>query len=250
MLRRTPAPDLDIREADRLEGFQKRLGYRFRQPQLLLRSLMHRSYAFEAGLDRGESNERLEFLGDSVLGLLINEALVREYPDKDEGTLTKTKSLLASRAVLARVAEDLQLGEVLRLSANETDSGGRQRDSILADGLEALLGALYLDGGLEPARRVVASRILEREGEFLTDASHRNYKSMLQERVQSLYKSPPRYRVGATTGPDHSKHFLVEVLVQGEVIGRGQGRSKKDAEQSAARQALAHFAGRSEPESD
>jgi ribonuclease-3 len=189
-------------------------------------------------MERQASNERLEFLGDAVLGLAINVALVRELPEADEGTLTKLKSLLASRVVLAAVAEDLELGAVLRLSANEEESGGRSRDSILADALEAVLGAIYLDGGLAPARRLVATRVLSRKEEFLADESHRNYKSLLQERVQSIYKTPPRYRVGATHGPDHSKDFEVEVLVQGEVVGEGVGRSKKDAEQVAARMAL------------
>ena len=221
-----------------LARFQERLGYRFKDPELLFLALTHRSYAFQEGMERQASNERLEFLGDAVLGLAINVALVRELPEADEGSLTKLKSLLASRVVLASVAGDLELGAVLRLSANEEESGGRSRDSILADAFEAVLGAIYLDGGLTPARRLVAARVLSRKEEFLADESHRNYKSLLQERVQSVYKTPPRYRVGATHGPDHSKDFEVEVLVLGEVVGEGSGRSKKDAEQDAARVAL------------
>lgn len=192
-------------------------------------------------MEREASNERLEFLGDAVLGLALNVALVAEFPDENEGTLTKLKSLLASRVVLASVAADLQLGAVLRLSANEEETGGRTRDSILADAFEAVLGAVYLDGGLLPARKLVAGRVLARKEEFLADDSHRNFKSILQERVQSVYKLPPRYRVEATRGPDHSKDFEVEVLVQGLVVGHGRGRSKKDAEQDAARAALARL---------
>jgi ribonuclease-3 len=192
-------------------------------------------------MEREASNERLEFLGDAVLGLALNVALVSEFPDENEGTLTKLKSLLASRVVLASVAGDLGFGAVLRLSANEEETGGRQRDSILADAFEAVLGAIYLDGGFVPARKLVAARILARKEEFLADDSHRNFKSLLQERVQSVYKLPPRYRVEGTHGPDHSKAFEVEVLVRGQVVGRGSGRSKKDAEQNAARAALARL---------
>ena len=140
------------------------------------------------------------------------------------------------------MALDLELGPVMRLSNNEEDSGGRDRDSILADALEAVLGAIYLDGGLEPASKLVADVLLSRKEEFLADESHRNHKSILQELVQSLHKVPPRYRVGATYGPDHSKDFEVEVIVQGRILGSGRGRSKKDAEQDAARDALEHFA--------
>lgn len=192
-------------------------------------------------MEREASNERLEFLGDAVLGLALNVALVGEFPDENEGTLTKLKSLLASRVVLAAVAADIGLGTVLRLSANEEETGGRTRDSILADAFEAVLGAVYLDDGLAPARKLVATRVLARKEEFLADDSHRNFKSILQERVQSVYKLPPRYRVEATRGPDHSKDFEVEVLVQGQVVGHGSGRSKKDAEQDAARAALARL---------
>jgi len=223
---------------------------RFENPELLLRALTHRSFTFEQGMERHESNERLEFLGDAVLGLLINEFLVREQPGVDEGSLTKTKSLLASRAILASVARSVRLGEALRLSRNEEESGGRERESILADAFEAVVGAVFLDGGLDPARELLDVVLLERQDEFLADASHRNYKSLLQEMVQSHYKTPPRYRVGGTSGPDHSKDFFVEVMVQGEVVGVGRGRSKKDAEQDAARDAWERLRGRAPFEAD
>jgi ribonuclease-3 len=176
-----------------------------------------------------------------VIGLLINESLISEFPTEDEGILTKAKSVLASRVVLGEVAGSLDLGAALRLSANEEESGGRVRESILADGFEAIVGAIYLDGGIEPSRRLIQRHLWKYKDELLADDSHRNYKSQLQERVQSLYKSPPRYRVFSTSGPDHSKDFIVEVLVQGDVAGKGSGRSKKDAEQDAARQALEGF---------
>lgn len=234
-------PELSPEESEALTAFQGRIGYRFKDPELLFLALTHRSFAFQEEMERYASNERLEFLGDAVLGLSINEALIREYPEQNEGNLTKLKSLLASRVVLSAVAGDLELGAVLRLSGNEEESGGRERDSILADAFEAVLGAIYLDGGLEPAGKIVGDLLLSRKEEFQADESHQNYKSILQEKVQSVYKLPPRYRVEATHGPDHSKDFEVEVLVQGEVLGRGHGRSKKDAEQDAAREALQRF---------
>ncbi len=234
-------PELSDDDSRALSDFQQRLDYRFKDPELLYLALTHRSFAFQEGMERIASNERLEFLGDAVLGLSLNEALIREFPEEQEGSLTKLKSLLASRVVLAAVAQDLDLGPVMRLSGNEEDSGGRDRDSILADAFEAVLGAVYLDGGLEPASKLVAKVLLSRKEEFQADDSHRNYKSILQELVQSLQKVPPRYRVGATHGPDHSKNFEVEVLVRGRILGSGSGRSKKDAEQDAARDALTNI---------
>lgn len=234
-------PELGPEEAKALDAFQQDLGYHFKDPELLFLALTHRSYAFQEGMERFASNERLEFLGDAVLALSINETLIHEFPEHDEGKLTKLKSLLASRPVLSAIATDMQLGAVLRLSANERESGGQERNSILADAFEALLGAVYLDGGLSPALKLVKEQLLARKEEFQADDSHRNFKSILQERVQSIFKTPPRYRVEATHGPDHSKDFEVEVLVQGQVLGRGQGRSKKDAEQDAAREAITRF---------
>jgi len=229
--------DPDVPGID-LDEFQDRLGYRFQEPQLLVLALSHRSWIHEQGLDRFQSNERLEFLGDSVLGLLINETLFHDNPDMAEGDLTQRKSLLASRKVLALVGHELELNRAILLSPNERESGGAMRDSILADGVEAILGAAYLDGGLEAVRPIVTRTILDRRKEFLGSESHRNFKSMLQERIQARDQNPPRYRVDSTEGPDHSKEFFVQVLVGGEVIAVGRGRSKKDAEKEAARLAL------------
>jgi len=210
------------------------LGHRFSREELLIQALTHRS----AGVS---NNERLEFLGDALIGFIIAEALWERFPKADEGTLSRMRASLVKRESLARLARDLKLGDSLRLGTGELRTGGHARDSILADALEAVLGAVYLDGGLLPARKLVAARVLARKEEFLADDSHRNFKSILQERVQSVYKLPPRYRVEATRGPDHSKDFAVEVLVQGLVVGHGRGRSKKDAEQDAARAALARL---------
>jgi len=221
-----------------LEGFQDRIGYHFQEIDLLVLALSHRSWIHEQGLERYQSNERLEFLGDSVLGLLINETLFHDNPNMAEGDLTQRKSLLASRKVLVQAGADLGLNEAILLSPNERESGGAMRESILADGVEAVLGAAYLDGGLEAARPIVARCILDKRQEFLSNAENRNYKSLLQEKVQAESQGPPRYRVHNAAGPDHDKVFTVQVLVGGKVIATGRGHSKKDAEKEAARLAL------------
>ena len=227
--------DLD---PEALKDFQERLGYRFRDSNYLLLALSHRSWIFDHDMERFQSNERLEFLGDSVLGLLINETLFHDNPRFGEGELTQRKSLLASKTILGRVGLDLRVGDVMLLSDNEREAGGAWRESILADAVEALLGAVYLDGGLEAVRPLVTRLILDRRFEFLDSDEHRNYKSILQERVQADFPGPPRYRVVNTVGPDHSKDFFVQVTVGGKVLATGNGRSKKDAEKEAARKAL------------
>jgi ribonuclease III len=217
---------------------ERKLGHTFNDRALIETALTHRSHAYRAGQERLHSNERLEFLGDSVLGLIVNESLYRRYPDQSEGELTKMKSLVVSRAVLSRAAETLELGRHLILAPGEVDAGGRSRASILSDAFEAVLGALYLDGGLEPVQRFVAQELLVSLEATLGDHQLANYKSLLQEKVQAQLKTPPRYKVTATSGPDHAKKFVVEVVVRGRVLGRGEGASKKVAEQRAAREAL------------
>jgi ribonuclease-3 len=233
--RRVPEPAAIAPELPRLED---KLGHRFHDRSLIETALTHRSHAHRFGQERVESNERLEFLGDSVLGLIVNEYLFRRYTEHSEGELTKMKSLVVSRAVLSRAAEQIDLGRHLILAPGEVDAGGRSRSSILSDAFEAVLGALYLDGGLEPVQRFLQRRLLESLEETLADHQLANYKSLLQERVQAQLKTPPRYKVTATSGPDHAKKFVVEVLVRGKVLGRGEGNSKKLAEQRAAREAL------------
>lgn len=215
-----------------------KLGYRFHDDSLIRTALTHRSHVYRAGQERLQSNERLEFLGDSVLGLIVNEHLFRSFPMQSEGELTKAKSLIVSRAVLGRAAEKLRLGEHLILAPGEVDAGGRKRRSILSDAYEAVLGAIYMDGGMEPARSFVERDLLENMEEILHDHRWINYKSVLQERIQATLKTPPRYKVSSTSGPDHAKQFIVEVIVRGKTLGRGQGNSKKLAEQRAAQQAL------------
>ena len=213
---------------------EKLLGYRFRKPELLEAALTHRSYAHERG--EGQHYERLEFLGDAVLGLLTAEWLFRRHPELPEGELSKRKGFLVSREALARRAEELDLGSRLRLGVGEERSGGREKASLLADVLEAILGAVYLDGGIAPARRLVTDLV---EGDVTRRSSTRtDAKTRLQEAVQARGWPLPTYRLVAESGPDHAKSFTVDCVVQGEPLGRGSGRSKKLAEQEAAERAL------------
>ena len=185
-----------------------------------------------------ESNERLEFLGDSVLGLVTSEFLYRQHPDEHEGQLTKTKSLVVSKAILSRRALAMGLGRFVLMSHSEVESGGRQRLSILADAFEAVIGAIYLDQGFEAARTFIHQWLLKDTNAIASDERHANYKSHLQEYVQSTFHTHPVYRIRSEYGPDHSKHFMVDVLVGKRTLGSGKGRNKKDAEQAAARNAL------------
>ncbi len=213
------------------------IGYRFQDEQVLKTALTHRSMNWE--LKKGWlSNERLEFLGDAVLGLVVSERLYRKFPRQDEGDLTRKKSYLVSRESLATAAKSLGLGEHLILSAGEEQSGGRKRDSILADSLEAVIGALYIDGGL-PAAESFISRLLLDGGRFPEESRfNRNYKSLLLEYVQSQGNKSPQYEVTQESGPEHKKMFTVHVRVNGEILGEGLGKTKKSAEQKAALSAL------------
>lgn len=218
--------------------FEERLGHRFKRPELLALALTHRSYANEQGLPG--NSERLEFLGDSVLGALTAEWLFERHPELPEGELSKAKSVLVSEPSLAEHAAALGLGEALRLGVGEERSGGREKPSLLADALEAVFGALWLDGGLEAARRAVR-RFLAGASAAPGSVEDADAKTRLQELVQSRGWERPTYRVVAAEGPDHQKRFEVECLVQDRVAGRGSGRSKKAAEQKAAAAALAEL---------
>ncbi len=211
----------------------------FRDLNLLNQAMMHRSYVHDVDMDRGESNERMEFLGDAVLGLLVNEHLYARFTERQEGRLTKIKSLVVSETILARRAEELSLGTYIRLSNNERSSGGAGRPSILADAFEAVIGALYLDGGLPPSRKFVEHHLLDGMDKILAIDDYKNYKSIMQEHAQRKLGSRPRYRVVSAKGPEHERTFYVEVRLGGRALGRGEGRNKKEAEQMAARHALA-----------
>ncbi len=217
---------------------ETKLGYSFRDQSFLRNALLHRSHVHVTGQDRERSNERLEFLGDAVLGLVVNEDLYQKFPGRSEGDLTKMKALLVCGARLSEVAGQFDLGVHIRMSRSEAATGGRQRSSILADTTEALIGAVYLDGGLGAARGVIQRLVLADSDRVLTKRSLRNYKSRLQELIQARHKSPPRYRVMEVEGPDHDRLFKVAVTFNGRPLGEGEGRNKKTAEQNAAREAL------------
>jgi ribonuclease-3 len=214
------------------------IGYTFKEPDTLLLALKHRSYLMKTGENRSASNERLELLGDAVLGLVVTEHLYKKFPRETEGILTNYKSLLVSGRLLARVAKEIGLGKYLLLNESEARSGGRKRSSILADAVESVLGAIYLDGGLEEARKFIHNNITHRLEDLLLDDHLRNNKSLLQEYCQSLNLNGPYYRVEEESGPDHLKVFTVSAVIDGQAIGVGTGTSKKKAEQSAANEAL------------
>jgi ribonuclease-3 len=180
----------------------------------------------------------MEFLGDAVLGVLVSEHLYRTHPGLQEGELTKMKSLLVSKTILAQQARQMGLGAFMRLSEAEAESGGRDRTSILGDAFESVLGALYLDQGLEAARKFVQRQLLAHAGDITSDMRHVNYKSLLQEHVQGRFKAHLQYRTRAEEGPEHEKWFTMEVTASGQVLGSGRGRNKKEAEQHAACDAL------------
>ncbi len=220
-----------------LDKVQDIIGYHFHDNDLLLLGLTHRSYSYSHS-QNNQSNERLEFLGDSVLGLVIAEQLYKDHPDLHEGELTKTKALLVSETTLADLAIKCGLNKHILLAPEEDKSGGRERPSIVSDAFEAILGAVYLDGGLDAARDVVLRLIYVHKGKMLSDSSRRNFKGELLEQIQALGNGMPRYDVISEEGPDHAKTFTVEVNVGGETIGQGKGNSKKEAEQKAAADAL------------
>ncbi len=216
----------------------RRLGVRIRDLRLLNQALMHRSYVHDADMSRGESNERMEFLGDAVLGLVVNEYLYSRYEKRQEGRLTKIKSLIVSEAVLSRTAEEIDLGDFILLSANERSSGGGQRSSILADAFEAVICAIYLDSGIGSARRFIRRHLLSSIDELLEVEEYKNYKSIVQEYAQREFGARPRYRVVSAKGPEHERTFFVELRLDGRSLGRGEGKNKKEAEQMAAKSAM------------
>lgn len=245
LLRRSPDTDAlrdshpDAASRQRaVAAVQELLGHRFEDPDLLEQALVHRSYLHTLGADRLGSNERLEFLGDGVLGMVANEYLYREYPEHEEGDLTRMKSRLVCGASLSRVAKRLRLGDHVLMSRGEAATGGRKRDSILADTVEAVIGAVFLDGGFDAARAAIEKWLLDDADGLLDTHTLVNDKSRLQELVQASHKTPPHYRVLETKGPDHERIFTVEVYLGNTVLGRGRGASKKNAEQQAAGDAL------------
>ncbi len=227
---------------DEFASLEQGLGYRFRDRELLVRALTHRSRAHEDGSGQASTNESLEFLGDAVLGFVIADLVYQEYPEADEGQKSKIKASLVSYTALARVAESLDLGTHLRLGRGEDKTGGRRKPVLLADTCEAVIAAVYIDGGLAAARtlilRALAPQIAEARERGAAVAGAGDFKSLLQEYLQARRQPPPVYRVVGQAGPDHDKVFTVDVHASGRLLAQADGRSKKEAEQQAARAAL------------
>jgi ribonuclease-3 len=234
-----------VRLRDEFEELQERIGYRFKDRGLLEHALTHKSRAAEDASGGVADNESLEFLGDAVLGLVVAEMLFRRYPHYNEGQKSKIKASVVSTHALARRAEQIQLGDHLLLGRGEEKTGGRFKQALLADGYEALIAALYLDGGMPAAaaflQRELGGAIASGAGEAVVG---QDYKSALQERLQALGQPLPEYRVAAESGPDHRKEFTIDVLVAGEIVGTASGKAKKEAEQEAARLALERLGSR------
>ena len=213
---------------------ERTLGIRFKQGALRDVALTHRSFAFEQGMPT--TNERLEFLGDAVLGLVVTDLVYRAFPERSEGELAKLRAAMVNMTTLAEVARELGLGDTILLGKGEEQSGGRDKASILADALEAVLGAIYLDQGLKPAAALIERLFRPRIAAYVRGEGERDYKTILQELAAQDLGRMPEYRV-VERGPDHEKEFTATVFVAGRELGRGTGRSKKEAEQRAARQA-------------
>ncbi len=211
------------------------IGYKFKNKKLLKEALSHKSYSVEHGLKA--HNERLEFLGDSILGLIVSYYLFDKYPEEDEGYLSKIKSYVVSKPSLTKWARVINLGEYIHLGIGETQSGGKKRSSILSNAIEAVIGAIYIDGGIQPATDFVIGWLSKQSFEN----EHRDYKSELQEIIQKRFKTPPDYEVLSTKGPEHAKIFTIKVKLKKKVLGIGTGKNKKEAEQEAAKSAFIHF---------
>lgn len=214
------------------------VNYQFQNKALIIQALKHRSFLSVSNESRLLSNERLEFLGDAVLGMVVTEHLYKKYPIKEEGELTAIKSLLVSRKILARIAKNIGVGDAILLNDAEERAGGRNRSSILADAIEAIIGAIYLDGGLETVVTFINDKLLVQCDEIIAAEHNKNFKSILLEYSQSKNMGLPQYIVKHEEGPDHDKIFTIEVLINNQVLGLGKGNSKKRAEQMSAKNAL------------
>ena len=224
-----------------VEKLDRALGVSFSDAALREAALTHRSYAFERGLST--TNERLEFLGDSVLGLVVTDLAYRSYPDMPEGSLAKLRAAIVNMVALADVARSLGLGQLVLLGKGEEQSGGRDKSSILADALEAVFGAVYLDLGLGTATELIERLFRPRMEAYVRGEGDRDYKTILQELASQELRAMPDYRI-EERGPDHEKEFTATVFLAGEPMGTGSGRSKKEAEQQAAREAHRRLAER------
>jgi ribonuclease III len=227
------APPIDQERKKELQLFEKHIGIRFRKPQLLNLAFSHRSYANESGGDIS-NNEKLEFLGDSVLGLVVSEYLYCTLIDRAEGDLARVKSFVVSEDSLAEIAKGIKVDNFILIGKGEEYSGGRSKKAILADCMEAIIGAYYLDSGFKASRSFILKYLIPEINKVLENKHKKDYKTLLQELVQKKYKSYPRYSLVKKTGPDHDRTFWIEVTVEGKSYGPGRGKNKKEAEQHAA----------------
>lgn len=223
---------------EKLSELEQKINYKFTKIYLLDRAMTHSSYANQYNLPYIEHNERMEFLGDSVLELVVSEYIFKKYRSKPEGKLTKVRANIVCEASLYERAKEIDLGEYLKLGRGEEVTGGRERTSILADAYEALIAAIYIDGGLESAREFIIPQFVDAIETVVKKENFKDYKSSLQEHVQKNPSSSIRYEIVREEGPDHNKVFFANVWVNNSLSGKGRGKSKKEAEQEAARSAL------------
>jgi ribonuclease-3 len=221
-----------------IEEFQNIIGIRFDQPDLLQQALTHRSYLNERPDDDLEDNERLEYLGDAILDFIAADVLYRRFPDMDEGHLTRLRAALVRTEALATLAESCRIGEALIMGKGESNGGGRERTHTLCNAFEAVVGAIYLDQGLETVKSFVIPRLTELQHEVMEEATLKDPRSLFQEWAQAELSLTPEYRTTHTSGPDHDKEFTIEVRLGDIAISQGQGKSKRSAAQSAAEAAL------------
>lgn len=220
------------------KSFEQTIGVEFNDLALLRQAFTHRSYLNEHRQEQGGHNERLEFLGDAVLELIATHFLFEEFPDKPEGELTAFRAALVNANTCAEVAGDIGMNEFLLLSRGEAKDTGRARNILLANAFEALVGAIYIDQGYDAAKQFISERLFPKMEKIIENRLWQDAKSTLQEKAQEFEGSTPSYRVSAETGPDHDKHFVVGVYVRDALLGEGEGKSKQEAEQAAARAAL------------
>lgn len=227
-----------------LSDIQQKIAYAFRNPDLLERALTHKSYANENRLSY--HNERMEFLGDAVLNLLVSEYLMKACPDSTEGDLSRLRAAVVSEPTLAVIAREIGLGDYILLGRGEEQTGGRNKDSLIADCLEALIASVYLDGGQDVSGEFILRFFEDTIKKTCASGGIIDYKTELQELCQERLKQLPEYRIASESGPDHQKQFEVELFIKGQTYGRGAGKSKKEAEQRAAKEALEKLTARSQ----
>jgi ribonuclease-3 len=244
---RSAATSLQLERKKELQLFERHAGIRFKELAALNQAFTHRSYANELS-ETAPNNERLEFLGDSVLGMVVSEYLYQTLPDQPEGELARIKSFVVSEASLSEISKKLRVDNFILIGKGEEYSGGRSKKAILADALEAIIGAYFLDSGFMPARKFVHDILIPEINKVLENRHAKDYKTLLQELVQKRMRTYPRYKVVQRSGPDHDRTFTIDVLISDKAYGPGKGKNKKEAEQDAARIAYLSLQEREKPQ--